>query len=198
MMKEHNGMSVPEQGPIFTGLVVYRNLQYRYSFLYPDEWHQFELDTDGGQGVILSPYPDDVTTSISTEARDLGMTVTADDLPTLREGFLEGLHQLPGVTIEREESESIGTLLALDAWCTYDEAGARRKRWTRLYYQGQTQLRMIAQGATIAQYDYWLPMLNEAMRTLQFGDWWAEATGQTWLPSLDQLPEVEEPGGVGV
>ncbi len=85
------------------------------------------------------------------------MTLTADDLPTLREGLLEGLQQLPGVVIEREESESVGTLLALDAWCTYDENGARRKRWVRLYYQGQTQLRMIAQGATIAQYDYWLP-----------------------------------------
>jgi len=189
-------MSVPEQGPIFTGLVVYRNVQHHYSFLYPDGWHQFEFDTEGGQGVILSPYPDDVTTSISTEARDLGITLTADDLPTLREGFLEGLQQLPGVVVEREESESVGTLLALDAWCSYDgdDGGARRKRWTRLYYQGQTQLRMIAQGATIAQYDYWLPMLNQAMRTLQFGDWWAEVTGQTWMSSLNEYPERDDQG----
>jgi len=184
-------MSDQESRPSFTGLVVYRNLQYRYSFLYPDGWHQSELDTEGGQGVILSPFPDNITTSISTEARDLGITPTADDLPALHEGFLEGLQQLPGVVIEREESEAVGTLLALDAWCSYDEDGARRKRWVRLYYQGQIQLRMIAQGATIAEYDYWLPMLNQAMRTLQFGDWWAEVTGQTWWPSLDHIPEDE-------
>lgn len=187
-------MSETERRPIFTGLVVYRDLHYRYSFLYPDGWHEFTLDTDTGRGVILSPFADDVTTSISTEARDLGTAVTADDLPALREGFLDGLHRLPGVVIEREEHEAVGALLALDAWCTYHEGNARRKRWVRLYYQGQIQLRMIAQGATVAQYDYWLPMFNEAMRTLQFGDWWAEVTGQTWLPSLDHVPD-DEAGG---
>lgn len=185
-------MPESEQLPSFTGLVVYRNLEYRYSFFYPDGWYQFELETEGGQGVIFSPYPDDITTSVSTEARDLGTTLTAEDLPMLREGFLEGLQELPGVVIEREESEAIGQLLALDAWCTYDEDGARRKRWVRLYYQGQIQLRMIAQGASVEQYDYWLPMLNMAMRTLQFGDWWADATGQAWLTSLNDFPKEDE------
>ncbi len=42
----------------------------------------------------------------------------------------------------------------------------------------------IAQGATPDDYAYWLPMFTQAMRTFQFADWCAEATGEQWLPDL--------------
>jgi hypothetical protein len=35
-------------------------------------------------------------------------------------------------------------------------------------------VRLVAQGATVEQFDYWLPMFYEAMRTFQFGDWAVE------------------------
>jgi hypothetical protein len=170
--------------PSFTGLEIYRDLTYRYSLLYPMGWHQLELETTGGAGVILSPEPDDTANSFSIEARDLGVTVTPEDLETLREGFWEGIESLPDVTVLEEDDFGIGDTVSIEATVTYHDDDATRKRRVRLLYQGSTQVRLIAQGASPAEYDYWLPMFNQMMRTFQFADWWAEITGFAWLPSM--------------
>jgi hypothetical protein len=174
-----------EPRPSFTGLVVARNLEYKFSFLYPEGWHTFDVETEGGHELIVSPSPDDTTTSFSVEARDLGMTLTAEDLPTIREGFMAGLQDFPDMQIEMQDDFAIGDLLGVEAILTYREGEATRKRWVRLLYQGTIQARVIAQGASPAEYDYWLPMLTQAARSFQFADWWAEVTGIQWLPSLD-------------
>lgn len=180
-------------GPTFTGLTVHRDLTYRYSLLYTDQWHALELESDGGKGVILTPDPDDTGTSLSIEARDLGTAVTADDLPTLREGLRRGLGQLRDLTIEHEEDYAIGKLVGLEVQYIYREADAAddaplRKRWLRLVYQDSTQVRLIAQG-DLDSYTYWLPAFFQAMRSLQFADWWAEMTGHSWLPTLRREEE---------
>jgi hypothetical protein len=177
-------MSERGSGPAFTGLVVYRSREYRYSFFYPEGWHQFELESEGGQGIILAPTPDGVATSFSAEARDLGATVTSDDLPALRRGFLAGLRTMPGSRVEHQEHYVIGGLIGLEARHRYREEGQQRRRWVRLLYQETIQVRLIAQGATIEEFDYWLPAFTSMMRTFRFGDWWADVTGQEWLPSL--------------
>jgi hypothetical protein len=177
-------------GPAFTGLVAQRDLRYRYSFLMPElaekAWHTLELDTREGRGRIFTPDPDDVSTSLSVEARDLGTTITGDDLGTLREGLEEGLRGLDDLAIEKHEDYAIGQLVGLEYWFTFREGpgGPLRKRWLRLAYQGQTQVRLIAQGATPEAFDYWLPLFNQAIRTFQFADWWAEVTGHSWQHSL--------------
>jgi hypothetical protein len=182
-------MGEPGSGPAFTGLVVHRSLEHRYSFFYPEGWHQLELETEGGQGVIFAPSPDDVATSFSAESRDLGTAVTADDLPTLRRGFLAGLRRLPSAVIESSEDYTVGELLGLEARHAFRDGPARRKRWSRLLYQGTLQVRLIAQGATPDAFDYWLPAFTTMMRTFRFGDWWSDATGLAWLPSLDAAAE---------
>lgn len=173
-------------GPVFTGLVVQRDLRFRYSFLLIDGWHSYELESDGGAGRIFTPVEGDITTSFSTEARELGTTVTAEDLPILRDGVEAGLRQLPELTIEASEAEAIGDFVTIEYRFTFREAesGALRKRWLRLAYQGQLQVRLIAQGASPEAFDYWLPVFNQAIRTFQFADWWAEVTGQSWQPGL--------------
>jgi hypothetical protein len=170
--------------PSFTGLEIYRDLTYRYSLLYPMGWHQLELETTEGAGVILAPEPDDTTTSFSIEARDLGVDVTPEDLETLREGFWEGIDSLSDVAVEAEDDFGIGDTVSIEATFTYRDGEATRKRRVRLVYRGSTQVRMIAQGASPAEYDYWLPMFNQMMRTFQYADWWAEITGFAWLPSM--------------
>ena len=180
-------------GPQFTGLVIHRDLTYRYSLLYPDGWHSLELESDGGKGVILTPDPDDVATSLSVEARELGTDVTGDDLPSLRDGLQNGLSQLRDLTIEHQEDDAIGKLVMLDVQFTFREPddaadGPLRKRWLRLAYQNGIQVRLIAQG-TVDSYTYWLPAFNQSMRTFQFADWWAEVTGHSWLPTLKKSDE---------
>jgi hypothetical protein len=188
--------SVPETtgGPTFTGLAIHRDLTYRYSLMYIESWHSLELESDGGKGVILTPDLDSTETSLSIEAREMGTTVTGDDLPALRAGLEQGLSQLRDLTIEHQEDDAIGKLVMLDVQYTYrepaDAADAPlRKRWLRLAYEGQIQVRLIAQG-DVDSYTYWLPAFNQSMRTFQFADWWAELTGHSWLPTLKR-EEVE-------
>ena len=188
-------------GPTFTGLVAQRDFRYRYSFLLPelarDPWHNLELDTQEGRGRIFTPDPDDVSTSLSVEARDLGTTITGDDLVTLREGLEEGLRGLDDLTIEKHEDYAIDQLVGFEYWFTFREGpgGPLRKRWLRLAYQGRTQVRLIAQGATPEAFDHWLPLFNQAIRTFQFADWWAEVTGHSWQQSL--RGDFPDDAGVG-
>jgi hypothetical protein len=163
--------------PAFTGLVVHRDPSFGYSLLIPDGWHR--LETEGG-GALYVPDRDEPLTGLGVEARNLGTDVRPADLPALRSGFLAGLRQLPGCRIERRKAEAVGPLITLEARHTYLEDGTVRKRWTRLLYQKRTQVRLIAQAATIERFDYWEPMFFQAMRTVRFGDWWAAALGVEW------------------
>lgn len=165
--------------PSFTGLLLHRNPDRTYSFFVPDGWVRAELESSVGSGVIYAPPPADPLTSISVEARDLGVTVDAGDLPALRAGFLAGLRKFPHSKVESSEAEVVGDLITMEARHTFQDGVVTRKRWVRLLYQGATQIRMIAQGATVEQFEYWLPMFFEAMRTVRFGDWLAELGGTT-------------------
>ncbi len=179
-------MSEQAEGPLLTGMTIHRDLRFRYSFLLTTGWYDYELESEGGRGRIFTPTADDITTSFSTEARDLGTPIVAADLEILREGVEAGLAQLPELLLEEQQAETVGDFITLEYRFTFREAdsNATRKRWLRLLYDGSTQVRLIAQGATPAAFDYWLPVFNQAMRTFQFADWWAEMTGQAWQQSL--------------
>lgn len=160
--------------PSFTGLVAHRDLTFHYSFFVPDGWHQLVLDGNAENGVFYAPVLDDPLTGFSAEARDLETTITGADLPPLRAGFLSGLRKMPRSVIESHEAEVVGALITMEARHTYRDGDVTRKRWVRLLYQGSIQVRLIAQGATVEAFNYWLPMFYESMRTFRFGDWAAE------------------------
>jgi len=158
---------VARQGtPAFTGLVLHRDKKWRFKFWYPDGWHRFSL-APGHEGVLYAPEREDYATSFSVEAKDIGMATQASDLPDLKEGFLEGLQSLEGLHIEWQDAWVVGALIGLEAKYTFRAGQATRKRWVRLLYQGSRQFHVVAQGASPEDYDYWLPMLNEMMMTLQ-------------------------------
>jgi hypothetical protein len=168
---------VPESAalPSFTGLIVHRELALGYSFLVPEGWHRAEVLGAVGTAVLYAPSSEETFTSFSAEGRDLGVEVTGADLTDLRRGFLRGLRRLPGSRMTLLDAAAIGRLITMEAHQSYRDGGQLRKRWVRLLYQGTVQVRLIAQAATVAEFDYWLPMFYESMRTFQFGDWAAEA-----------------------
>jgi hypothetical protein len=60
---------------------------------------------------------------------------------------------------------------------TFAETGQRRKRWIRLLHHGSLQARVIAQGATVAEFDYLRPLFAPCMTSFMFGhagDHWPE------------------------
>jgi hypothetical protein len=186
-------MSKGRTPPAFTGLAVHREPRHRCSLLVPEGWTKLELESEHGSGTVFLPDPADEATSFSLEGRDLGLKVGRRDLAALRSGFLTGLGQLPGVELLAQEAEAIGRLITMEARLTFREGEATRKRWVRLLYQGRVQLRLIAQGASPDEFDHWEPMFYQCMRTIRFGDWWAEATGLEWLDS----PFIEDEGTPG-
>jgi hypothetical protein len=153
--------------PSFTGLQVHYDEQFDFSVLIPVGWRRLAIDP--GVGDFYVPDPNDPLTGFAVEGRDLATEVKPGDLSAVRRGFLQGLRQLPDCKIESREAEAIGPLITLEARHTYREASTIRKRWARLLYQGRTQVRLIAQGATVEQFDYWEPMFFSTMRTVRFG-----------------------------
>jgi hypothetical protein len=139
------------------------------------------------------PDPEDLATGFAAEGQDLGMRVRAKDLGALKDGFLNGLRSMDRSIVESREAEAIGEdrLITMEARHTYREGEAIRKRWVRLLYSGRTQVRLVAQGSSPDEFDYWESMFFQSMRTFRFADWWAEATGVSWAEKpyreLDEL-----------
>jgi hypothetical protein len=165
-------MSESQSGPAFTGLVVHREPAFDYGLLVPDGWQRLDL-SGSDTAVFFAPDPHDLLTGLAIDARDLGTQVRPSDLSGLRSGMLSGIRRLGDCRIERHAAEAVGQLLTLEAVYSFRDAEAVRKRWVRLLYQGHTQVRLVAQAASVNAYAYWEPMFYEAMRTLRFGDWFA-------------------------
>lgn len=148
--------------PSFKGLLWYR--QQHFSFFIPNDWHQTNWQ-DNREGVIFVPKTDDNHTLFAVEVKDLGTEITPDDLPYLSKGFMDGIKQLPEGQIEDKKESVVNKLIELQAKYTFLEDGETRKRWVRVLYRGTRQHTFTAQGKTIEDYDYWLPMFFEAMMT---------------------------------
>ena len=143
----------------------------------PDVWFERDLDVEGGQGVIFTPDPEQLTTAISVEVRDLATEVTAADLPDLEKGFLRGLRSVPRSKIEQHEVFQSMYHHGVEAQQSFDDAGQRRRRWIRVLYKGTLQARLIAQGATVEEFDRLRPLFAPCMTTFLFGDLWPEPPG---------------------
>ena len=153
-----------QERPTFKGLTWHRE-QY-FSFFIPTDWHKVEWQ-DERQGILYIPDREDAHTVFAVEVKDLGMTVTSDDLPYLSKGFFDAVKALPERKIESKNERVTGKLVQLEAKYSYLEDAQMRKRWVRVLYHETRQVTVTAQGATVEKYDYWLPMFYEAMMTIK-------------------------------
>ena len=167
--------------PAFTGLSVHRDPTFRYSTFVAHDWQRIDLEEGGAKGAMYLPNPEDEHTFFALEARQLDIKVRKKDLAALRGGFFEGLENMPDSAVESKEAEAVGELITMEAQHTFrDEAGALRKRWVRLLYQGRTQVRIVAQGSSPEEFAHWQAMFAYSIRTFKFGDWWADMIGVEW------------------
>jgi hypothetical protein len=155
--------------PLPNVLSVYRNDHWGYSLRRPDAWHERELDVEDGQGVLFTPDVDDLQTALSVEVRDLGTEVVAEDLADLERGFLRGLRSVSGSRLEQHEAFATEFAIGIDVVQTFADAGQRRKRWIRLLHKGSVQARVIAQSATVEEFDRLRPLFAPCVSTFMFG-----------------------------
>ncbi|MBN1965907.1 MAG: hypothetical protein JW910_14750 [Anaerolineae bacterium] len=151
-----------KQYPTIQGLTWHRT--DFYSFFVPMDWHRFTW-SDGNEGMIFGPDPDDPYTVFAVDIKDLGTPFTREDMAALAEGFFESIEQLPGCAIESREQNAVGNRLELAAQYTFQEDKAVRKCWVKVFYHQTRQIAMMARGATPDKYQYWLPWFYQAMMT---------------------------------
>lgn len=148
----------PRQLPGQTPLAIYRDAANGLALLYPDWWQAY----DSPDGRLYSPG--DLNTFISIESKQLETAVTALDLPELEKGFLQGLRQVPDSSLLSHGTFDWGVAFGIEARQRFDG----KKRWIRLLYRDALQVRLIAQGATDADFDFWLPVFDPAMTSFVF------------------------------
>jgi hypothetical protein len=152
--------------PFYTGMKQHAD-EAGFALWLPSDWHQFELQGNM-KGVLFSPYPDDFNTGLLAEKKKLKVKVKSDDLPILREAFMEGIRSLEGVEIEEGSvAEHLSnTLSFFEVRFSFLDGGVRRKRWIRNIYWGRNNYVLIAQGRTVEDFQYWLPMFYNIMMTV--------------------------------
>jgi hypothetical protein len=157
-----------EGRPLFTGVTTYTDHLGRYEFRHPAEWFRSDLDGDL-EGVIVGPDRADDATHFAVSLTDLGVSVVADDLPVLRDGFAEGLAALPELSIENSQDDTYNDIVKLERTLTFrDEAsGETRKRRVWSMYADHWQYTIQYQGATVEEFRYWFPMGNYCFTSFQ-------------------------------
>lgn len=152
--------------PAYTGMTMHKDDKGGYAVWLPSDWFQFKLRRHH-RGMLFSPYQDDINTSFLVEKRKLKVSVTPEDMDILREGFQHGIMELPGVEIESQDEHLSESINFFEARFSFLEGENRRKRWVRNIYWGDGQLIMIAQGRTVEDFDYWLPMFYNTIVTAE-------------------------------
>ena len=152
--------------PQFTGVTTYTDSQGRYEFRHPSDWFRAELDGDG-DGVMVGPEPGDEATHFAVAVTDLGLGVVADDLEVLRGGFDEGLSVLADLAVESARDDTYNDIIKLERTLTFSEEGMTRRRRVWSLYADHWQFTVVYQGASVEEFQYWLPMGNYCFTAFQ-------------------------------
>ena len=133
---------------------------------------------------------------VSVEARRLPTSVEPDDATILREGLEAGVLSIASAQIERSIADSVGAMVDLELEHSYvadpvgDGAGLTWRRWLRVMYLKDIQFTISAEAEDNGDFEYWRPAFLSIMRTAQFADWAAQATGRSWEAELSQDQEL--------
>ena len=178
--------------PSFTGFLAWRDLDHHVSLLYPREWN-----ATGGVPIQLTPPPfAPCRAVVSVEARRLPTNVEPDDATILREGLEAGVRSIASAQIERSIADSVGAMVDLELEHSYVAdsvgvgAGLTWRRWLRVMYLKDIQFTISAEAEDNGDFEYWRPAFLSIMRTAQFADWAAQATGRSWEAELSQDQEL--------
>jgi hypothetical protein len=152
--------------PAYIGMTLHHDDKGGYSVWLPSDWIEYKLRRHH-RGMLFSPYKDDINTSFMVEKRRLKVKITSEDIDILREGFQQGIQDLPGVEIESQNESLSDSINFFEARFTFLEGENRRKRWVRNIYWGEGQLILIAQGRTVEDFEYWLPMFYNTITTAE-------------------------------
>jgi hypothetical protein len=152
--------------PVYIGMRKYWDHEAGYAVWLSSDWRQIDM-VKGRQGWIFTPYKDNYDTCFLSEKKMLKYPVEPKDADTLMQGLLEGINSLPDAVILETKKDTGVKVVLVEAKYTFTENGQRRKRWVKSMYWGNSNLVLVAQGATEEDYAYWEGMLFNAMTTYE-------------------------------
>jgi len=152
--------------PVYTGAKKYWDHEAGYAVWLPSDWRQIDM-VKGKRGWIFTPYEDNFDTCIVSEKIVLKYPVEPKDADILMQGLLDGVNSLSDPVILETKKDTGQKVVLLEVKFTFMENGQRRKRWVKSMYWGNSNLVLIAQGATEEDYKYWEGMLFNAMVTYE-------------------------------
>ncbi len=185
--EQGSGAKVRSGRPQFVGLTTYSDAQGRFEFRHPAGWIRAELEEL--DGVIIRPEADEQSTYFAVGVTPLEFGVVADDLATLRSGFDDGLAQLADAEIVDSRDDTYNDIVKLERTFTFTEDGHTRKRRVWAMYADTWQYLIAYQGATVEEFDYWLPMGNYCFTafTLPQALWFATDPSMRGGPDAAEL-----------
>jgi hypothetical protein len=181
---------------LFTGVATYTDPRGRYTFRYPSDW--IAVTNASGDGVAFVPNAGDPNTVLISHATEIPHAVGSRDLAILGRQVDAELGRLPNAVIREPNDEAVGEALRLERVVSFRDGAATRERKVRVLIAGSWQLELIWQGATVDDYDYYLPQANYALTwfTLAPSLWSAfdgtPSASATFL-SDSQAPETGRP-----
>jgi hypothetical protein len=172
--------------PAFTGITTYRDPLGRFEFRHPAGWTRSELDDDL-DGIIVRPEEEEQNTYFAVWISSLPQSVSARDLPELKEGFDDGLAQLPDAQIESGEEQTYGNIVKVERVVSFTENGETRKRRVWGMYVDTFQMVVVWQGRSVKEYDYWYPMGNYCFSMFKIPD-------ELWFATDPEVNSAADPG----
>ncbi len=161
------------QPPRFYGVTTYQDPLGRYSFRFPTDWLQFDLE--GRDGIRVAPRSDDPETWFTAWVVPLEEPAVAEDLETLRAGVADGLARLAECKVESESEIVLGNLIRFERVFTFRDGEEVRKRKFWILYVDKWLIMLTWQGSSEEEFEYWLPMANYAFATFNIPEalWFA-------------------------
>jgi hypothetical protein len=173
MRVKEGTVSDPLKDPrrVLTGLRIHRDVNWNYSFWRPRGWHRFDMSDQ--YGFIYSPGPDSRTgfyVAVQDLSDALEEPISAEDLPVLREGIIEGLQALADCEILEEKEIAKGFAVGFEYLITFTLDGETVKRRMRLLYNDRQQYTLYGQGVPPYEYEVFHDTFEFIYSTFTFGD----------------------------
>jgi hypothetical protein len=170
-------MSDPQKDPrtLMKGLKVHREADWDYWFWRPTNWHRYDMMDQ--YGFIYAPGEDPRTgfyVLVADLSDALDDAVTEEDLPSLRDGILEGLRTLNDCEILEQKEIAKELAIGFEILITFALDGEMVKRRMRLLYNDRQQFTIYGQGVPPSEYDVFHDTFEFIYSTFTFGDLMAQ------------------------
>ena len=180
---------------MMAGLKLHRDVDWEYSFLLPRAWRRYDMQDQ--YGFIYAPGEDPRTgfyVTVQDLSDQLEGAITAEDLPALYEGIVDGLKALPDCDILQHKELAKGSALGFEFLLTFTLDGETCKRHLCLLYNDRQQFTLYGQGVPAQKYDLFHDAFEFIYSTFAFADWFI----LQGLPITESTVVQWEGGGEGI